>query len=106
MSEVAGHDWTKLIEAGREICRFDSRPWVHELTVPTTVLATTADDVVPPHRQLALAAAIPSASLRLVAGGHAVCTVAPQRFVPAFVAACNEVVARATPTSAVRTDAA
>ncbi|MET0457746.1 MAG: alpha/beta hydrolase [Ilumatobacteraceae bacterium] len=106
VGELTGHDWTKLIEAGREICRFDSRPWVHELTVPTTVLATTADDIVPPHRQLALAAAIPNASLRMVAGGHAVCTTAPQRFVPAFVAACRDVVARATPTSAVRIDAA
>ena len=93
-NELLGHDWTKLVEAGREICRFDSRPWVHELGVPTAVVATTADDIVPPHRQRDLAGAIPDASLRLVAGGHAVCTTAPQRFVPALVAACREVEAR------------
>jgi pimeloyl-ACP methyl ester carboxylesterase len=105
-TELIGHDWTKLVEAGREICRFDSRPWVQQLAVPTTVVATTADEVVPPRRQLALADAIPSASLRLVAGGHAVCTTAPQRFVPALVAACREVAVRATPGTSARTDAA
>jgi pimeloyl-ACP methyl ester carboxylesterase len=93
--EVFGHDWTRIAEAGREICRFDSRPWVHELAaVPTTVIATTADDIVPPRRQLDLADAIPNATLRRVAGGHAVCTTNPRRFVPALVDACLEVAAR------------
>ena len=32
--EIAGHDWTRIVEAGREICRFDSRPWLHELERP------------------------------------------------------------------------
>ena len=67
-AELLGHDWTRIVEAGREICRFDSRPWVHELSVPTAVIATTADDIVPPHRQLALADAIPNATLRLRRG--------------------------------------
>jgi 3-oxoadipate enol-lactonase len=93
--EVLGHDWTRIAEAGREICRFDSRPWVRELAaVPTTVIATTADDLVPPSRQLDLADAIPNATLRRVAGGHAVCTTNPRRFVPALVDACLEVAAR------------
>jgi pimeloyl-ACP methyl ester carboxylesterase len=95
--DVFGHDWTRIAEAGREICRFDSRPWVHELaSVPTAVIATTADDIVPPHRQLALAAAIPNATLRRIEGGHAVCTKNPQRFVPALVDACAEVAERAS----------
>jgi pimeloyl-ACP methyl ester carboxylesterase len=93
--EVFGHDWTRIAEAGREICRFDSRRWLHELSsVPTTVIATTADDIVPPRRQLELADAIPNATLRRVAGGHAVCTTNPRRFVPALVDACTEVAAR------------
>ena len=95
--EVFGHDWTRIAEAGREICRFDSRPWVHELApVPTAVIATTADDIVPPHRQLALAAAIPNATLRRIEGGHAVCTTNPRRFVAALVDACAEVAGRAS----------
>ena len=93
--EVFGHDWTRIAEAGREICRFDSRPWIHELAaVPTAVIATTADDIVPAYRQLDLAAAIPNATLRRVTGGHAVCTTSPGRFVPALVAACAEVAGR------------
>ena len=94
-AEVAGHDWTAIVEAGREICRFDSRPWLGELTVPTAVVATTADDLVPPRRQRDLAAAIPGASLRTVRGSHTVCTVAPERFVPALLDACAEVSSRA-----------
>jgi pimeloyl-ACP methyl ester carboxylesterase len=94
--EAFGHDWTRIAEAGREICRFDSQPWVHELAaVPTAVIATTADDIVPPHRQLELAAAIPNATLRRIEGGHAVCTTNPRRFVPALVDACAEVAQRA-----------
>jgi pimeloyl-ACP methyl ester carboxylesterase len=71
---------------------------VHELSVPTAVVATSADDVVPHHRQLALAAAIPNATVRVVTGGHAVCTRDPRRFVPALVAACTDVAARAAAT--------
>jgi pimeloyl-ACP methyl ester carboxylesterase len=93
--DLVRHDWTKIAEAGREICRFDSRSWLHELSVPTAVIATSADDIVPPRRQLALADAIPDATLRLVSGGHAVCTADPRRFVPALVGACTEVAARA-----------
>ena len=93
--EIRGHDWTRIAEAGRAICRFDSRSWIHEVSTPTTVVATSADDVVPPHRQLALAAAIPNATLRMVDGGHSVCTTNPHRFVPALVDACREVATRA-----------
>ena len=93
--ETLGHDWTRIVEAGRAICRFDSRSWVHEVSAPTTVIALSADDVVPRHRQLALADAIPNATVRTVAGGHSVCTTDPHRFVPALVAGCREVATRA-----------
>ena len=94
-AETLGHDWTRIAEAGRAICRFDSRSWIHEVSAPTTVIATSADDVVPPRRQLALADAIPNATVRIVAGGHSVCTTHPHRFVPALVDACTEVATRA-----------
>lgn len=93
--EIAGHDWTQIIEAGREICRFDSRSWVGQTSVPTAVVATNDDAVVPHARQLALAAAIPGATLRVVEGGHTACTMMPERFVPALVDACREVAGRA-----------
>jgi pimeloyl-ACP methyl ester carboxylesterase len=93
--EVAGHDWVQVIEAGREICRFDSRPWLEDTSVPTAVIATSHDDVVPFRRQRALAEAIPGATLRVVNGGHTACTIAPRAFVSALLDACTEVAQRA-----------
>jgi pimeloyl-ACP methyl ester carboxylesterase len=46
-----------LVEAGREIGRFDSRPWLASLTVPVAHVITTHDEVVPPQRQRELAQA-------------------------------------------------
>ena len=93
--QVARHDWAQIIEAGRQTLRFDSRPWLATTTVPTAVIATDNDDLVPHARQLALAAAIPGATLRVVGGGHTACTEAPGLFVPALLEACLEVTVRA-----------
>jgi len=93
--QVARHDWTQIIEAGRQTLRFDSRPWLATTDVPTAVIATDSDDLVPHARQLALAAAIPGATLRVVGGGHTACTEAPGLFVPALLEACLEVTVRA-----------
>lgn len=92
--EVARHDWEQIVEAGRAIGRFDSRQWLGEVSVPTAVVVTDDDDVVPVRRQLALADGLPSASLWRVPGGHAVCTMAPERFVPALLDACTSVARR------------
>jgi 3-oxoadipate enol-lactonase len=49
--EVSRHDWTQILEAGRETLRFDSRPWIGAVDVPTAVVVTDEDAVVPPARQ-------------------------------------------------------
>jgi 3-oxoadipate enol-lactonase len=90
-AEVARHDWLRIVEAAREIGRFDSRAWIGDVPIPTVVLATEDDDVVPLARQLALAAAIPHATVHRVAGGHAACTASPDVFAAQLVAACIEV---------------
>jgi 3-oxoadipate enol-lactonase len=87
--EVARHDWTQILEAGRATLRFDSRAWVGGIDVPTAVVVTDDDGVVPPERQRALAEQIRDASVWTVPGGHAVCTTAPEHFVPSLVAACR-----------------
>lgn len=92
--EVARHDWGAVLEAGRATLRFDSRSSVGHISVPSAVVVTLKDDVVPVHRQLALAASLPGATLHRVAGGHAVCTTAPDRFVPALLEACSSVASR------------
>jgi pimeloyl-ACP methyl ester carboxylesterase len=86
--DLARHDWTQIVEAAREIGRFDSRSWVGDVEVPTAVIVTEDDDVVPTERQLDFAAAIPGALVRRVPGGHAACTVQPERFAPVLVDAC------------------
>jgi len=95
LEEVARHDWRQIIEAGREILRFDSRPWVGAVDVPSAVLVTDEDTVVPRPRQRDLAGRIDGAAVWPVRGGHAVCTTTPERFVPALVAACHTVAAGA-----------
>lgn len=95
VAQLALHDWKQVIEAGHQIGRFDARAWIGSVSVPTAVVATTADDVVPARHQLALAASIPSATLRTVAIGHHGCVTHPDRFVPVLVDACREVADRA-----------
>ena len=92
--EVARHDWEQIVEAGRAIGRFDSRRWLGEVSVPAAVVVTDNDDVVPVHRQLALAAALPRSSVWRVHGGHAVCTLAPERFVAVLLDACRAIARR------------
>jgi pimeloyl-ACP methyl ester carboxylesterase len=56
-SELMRHSARDIAEAGRELGRFDSRPWLKTVRAPIAVVITTEDDVVPPHKQRALAAA-------------------------------------------------
>ncbi len=44
-----------IAEAGRDIGRFDSRPWLEHVRQPIVVLVTTIDLLVPPSRQRDLA---------------------------------------------------
>jgi 3-oxoadipate enol-lactonase len=54
-SELMRHSPRDIAEAGRELGRFDSRPWLHSVKVPAAVLITTKDDAVLPHKQRELA---------------------------------------------------
>jgi 3-oxoadipate enol-lactonase len=57
-SELMRHSPRAIAEAGRELGRFDSRPWLRPLRVPTAVVVTTRDEAVPPSKQYELAAAL------------------------------------------------
>ena len=56
-SEMMRHSASDLAEAGRELGRFDSRPWLGAVQVPTAVVITTRDEAVPVYKQRELAAA-------------------------------------------------
>jgi 3-oxoadipate enol-lactonase len=94
--DVARHDWNEIVAAGRALLRYDARPWIGAVDVPSAVVVTAADDVVPTSRQLAMAERIGRVSRFLVDGGHTVCTTAPARFVPALLQACRDVADRVT----------
>ena len=54
-SELMRHSARDIAEAGRDIGRFDSRPWLGSVRAPIAVLITTRDEVVPVAKQHALA---------------------------------------------------
>ncbi len=89
--EVTRHDWLHVIQAGREIGRFDSRRWIQGLEIPAATVLTTEDIIVSPARQADLYSRIPGATLHTVYGGHPVCVTHPERFVPAFTDALASV---------------
>ncbi|MBV9194112.1 MAG: alpha/beta fold hydrolase [Solirubrobacterales bacterium] len=55
-SELMRHSARDLAEAGRELGRFDSRPWLGSVRAPIAVLITTRDELVPVFKQRQLAA--------------------------------------------------
>jgi pimeloyl-ACP methyl ester carboxylesterase len=57
-SELMRHSARDVAEAGRELGRFDSRPWLKRLEVPSAVVLTSRDDLVPPSKQHELAQAL------------------------------------------------
>lgn len=88
------HDWTRVFEAGVAIGQFDSRPWAHTIDVPTAVVATLEDVVVPTSYQFEMAEAIDDVAVYRVPGGHTACAHPSGRFTTAVVAACRSVAAR------------
>jgi pimeloyl-ACP methyl ester carboxylesterase len=56
-SELMRHLARDIAEAGRELGRFDSRPWLPSVEVPFAVVITTRDEAVPVYKQRELAAA-------------------------------------------------
>jgi len=81
------------ISAVQAVCEFSSHSWIGQVSVPTAVLVTTRDRVVPVSRQLRLARAIPGATVHEVAADHAACVTAPGIFNPVLLQACWSVTA-------------
>ncbi len=77
------------VSAIQAIGQFTSDGWISQVDVPTAVVVTTRDRVVPPRRQLELARAVPGASVHQVDADHGVCITAPQVFAQALLNACR-----------------
>lgn len=100
--EMSGSDPAALAQATRAVLRFSSRDWVSDITVPTAVVVTLRDSIVPTRRQVGLAAAIPGARQFEVDGDHFACADDRTNFVPELVAACDFVDASAASRSSSR----
>ena len=95
IAETEGHDWRMVLEAGGALGRFSSSDWIGEIDVPTSVVITRRDGVVPVRRQVKLLEGIPQARAVRVDGDHTAVINDARRFVPALVAACTDVARRA-----------
>ncbi len=95
-AEIVRSDAAAVADAGASLGRFDARPWLHEIDVPTAVVRTLQDNAVPPHRQTMLAEHIPGARIVDVAADHTACVTAWDRFVPALLTGLQHVTAAAT----------
>jgi 3-oxoadipate enol-lactonase len=58
LSEMMRHSARDIVEAGRELGRFDSRPWLRPPAMPAAVVLTTRDELVAPGKQRQLAGAL------------------------------------------------
>ena len=95
LGELRGTDPVAVAQAGAALARYSARRWIGGIDVPTAVVITDRDDLVPPRRQREMAELIPEASTHPVTGNHRVCVAQPELFVPRLVEACNAVAARA-----------
>jgi len=87
------------VSAMEAVCEFSSVGWIGQIDVPTAVVITTRDTIVPASRQRELARAIPRASVYEVDADHAICITEPQAFARVLLKACRSVEpARGAPT--------
>jgi 3-oxoadipate enol-lactonase len=94
-SEMTRHSARDIAEGGRELGRFDSRPWLAPLPFPTAVVLTSADDAVPPVKQRQLAAALKApifeAPVRHLEVAAMAGEASAQRYNPVLIAALDAI---------------
>jgi pimeloyl-ACP methyl ester carboxylesterase len=84
LSELKRHNPRDTAEAGRELGRFDSRPWLSSINLPASMVLTSRDSAVSPAKQRELAAAI-GATVFEVALDHLQLTSRPDDYNPALL---------------------
>lgn len=81
----------EVTAAATVLARFDSRTWIGDIDVPTAVVVTARDRLIPAVRQREMARAIQHATVHEVDAGHACCVLGADRFRPAMLAAVASV---------------
>lgn len=84
------HPWT-VGQAVASLGRHNSGPWLKSINVPTAVVVTARDHVIPPDRQRHIAYSIPGATVHEAECGHAGCVLEAAAFVPVLLEAVDSV---------------
>ena len=100
LEELSRLDLAAQLEAGAALGRFSSLDWLGEIDVPTSVVVTAADQVVPMRRQVQLFESIPTAQAYRVDGPHDAIASRSESFVPMLLTAATSVAERARHASA------
>lgn len=94
IDEVRAASMPHIVDAGRELARFDSRPWLSSLRMPAGVLVTARDALVSPGHQHELASRIGHADIASVPLDHADVVINARAYREPFVAMVARVVDR------------
>ncbi len=99
------HDWAlaqfrstspwAVAQAVAALGRHHSTPWLKRVDVPTAVVVTRKDRVIPAPRQRALARRMPATTVHEVDAGHAACVLQDDAFLPGLLEAVAATAARA-----------
>lgn len=90
IGEIRRNDPWMVSEAGRAIARFDARPFAGSVEVPTAMVVTTRDSLVPPVKQFALATSVGAVVVELE-GDHFVTLESPREYAQATRRAVDSV---------------
>jgi len=99
LSELERNSAGDMAEAGRELGRFDSRPWLSSLRIPAAMVLTGRDGAVSPAKQRELATAI-RATVFEVGLDHLQLAYRPDLFNPALLSAVAAVALERAPAPA------
>jgi 3-oxoadipate enol-lactonase len=91
LSEMRRTSLVTALSAMQAVAEFSSHSWIGSVDVPTAVVVTRHDRIVPARRQWKLARALPAAAVVELDGGHDVFLHSPTRFGPAVESACATV---------------
>ncbi|BBH18419.1 hypothetical protein Back2_27060 [Nocardioides baekrokdamisoli] len=81
-------------QAVASLGRFHSTRWLPYVDVPTAVVVTSEDHVLPASGQRKVAALIPNSTVHEAPCGHAGCVLQAEAFIPQFLQAVNTTAAR------------
>jgi pimeloyl-ACP methyl ester carboxylesterase len=98
------HDWAlaqwrstspwAVAQAVAALGRHHSTPWLASVDIPTAVVVTLRDRLLPAQRQRDIAARIPGATVHEADCGHAGCVLQSEAFVPPFLEAVHTTMGR------------